>query len=31
MTPINPSLDMDYNFSIIVSSTGPFVDKDGIA
>ena len=31
MTPINPSLDLDYNFSIIASSTGPFVDKDGAA
>ena len=30
ITPINQFLDMDYSFSIIVNSTGPFTDVNGI-
>ena len=30
MSPTKPNLDMDYTFSIIANSTGPFLDKDGV-
>ena len=30
LTPTNTSLNMDYLFSIIATSTGPFTDKDGV-
>ena len=31
VAPISPSLDQDYTFDIIATSTGPFTDMNGVA